>query len=47
MRHLKWRQNKIAKFGLLSILPSNHYRKCVSKDCRRDRCVCCITYRIL
>jgi len=31
MRHLKWRQNKIAKFGPFSILIllSNHYRKCV------------------
>jgi len=31
MRHLKWRQNKIAKFNLFSILIllSNHYRKCV------------------
>jgi len=31
MRHLKWHQNKTAKFCLLSILIllSNHYRKFV------------------
>jgi len=31
MRQLEWRQNTIAKYGLLSILIllSNHYRKCV------------------
>jgi len=51
MRHSKWRQNKIAKYGLLSIfiLLSNHYyTESVSKKDRiRVRCVCCITYRIL
>jgi len=33
MHHSKWRQNKITKYDLLSILIllSNHYRKCLTK----------------
>jgi len=46
MRHSKWRQNKISTFNFdFTIKPLQ--KVCLKKIVEGDRCVYCITYRIL